>query len=77
MRLLAFLSMVAIGLVIASATVVAQGCPSNANQASYSIWPENSIKTGVTKTGTHRCGRKLRCTGGAYNVRGSRSCSWL
>jgi hypothetical protein len=76
MRVLVILSVLGVSLTFAT-PVLAQKCPANATEASYSVWGPNSIRTGQTVTGTHRCGRRLRCTGGTTNVRGSRNCSWL
>lgn len=77
MRSIIVLAVVALSFPLWSAKAVGQACPANATQASFSVWAKNSIKTGQTVTGAHRCGRKLRCTGGTFNVKGSRSCSWL
>lgn len=55
----------------------AQSCPTDASRASYSIWAGGSIRYKQTKTGTHPCGRKMRCVGGSNAQNIPRKCTWL
>ena len=52
-------------------------CPSNATLASLDIWPQNSLVAGETVTGTHSCGRRIRCTSGNTRQGLQRTCRWL
>jgi hypothetical protein len=65
------------GVVLCSSVAQAQRCPASANEASNAIWPSGAVRSGRTVTGTHPCGRRITCTGGQLNVKGSRSCRWL
>jgi hypothetical protein len=60
---------------LAPSAVLAQSCPRDASRASYALWAANSLRN--TVTGTHPCGRRLTCTPGQVNVKGSRKCHWL
>ncbi|WP_420333141.1 caspase family protein [Roseibium sp.] len=55
----------------------AQSCPSDASRASYSIWAGGSIRYKQVKSGTHACGRKMRCVGGSNAQNIPRKCKWL
>jgi len=55
----------------------AQSCPADASRASYSIWAGGSIRYKQVKSGTHPCGRKMRCVGGSNAQNIPRKCRWL
>ena len=75
MRALLLLSTLVLGLALNPSTVLAQLCPNDASTASYALWAANSLQSNVT--GTHPCGRRISCTPGKINVKGSRTCRWL
>lgn len=56
----------------------ATSCPADPLQASYKVWPGNTISPGKTQSSFHPCGKRLECTGG--NLAGGglmkRSCRW-
>jgi hypothetical protein len=66
----------AIAILAATSAVQAKSCPANARNASLVLWPGGTIPTGKTVTGTHPCGGKLTCTGGASGNFASRQCHW-
>ncbi len=52
-------------------------CPANANEASRSVWPKGSLRTGDRQTRRHKCGRELECVGGTSHSGPRRTCRWL
>jgi hypothetical protein len=54
-----------------------KGCPADAAAASVAVWPTGSIRSGMSVTGAHPCGRRITCTGGSRNSPGTRQCRWL
>ena len=77
MRSLVLVSILAVGIIWTLARRTAQKCPADAVEASVAVWPTGSIKSGMTVTGRHPCGRRITCTGGARNAPGTRQCRWL
>jgi hypothetical protein len=78
MRALTLMSIVIAGIVVAADAAHAQkSCPADAVEASVGVWPTGSVKSGMSVTGTHPCGRRITCTGGARNTPGTRQCRWL
>lgn len=75
MRSLFLLSVLALGLAIAPATLHAQSCPQDASKASYVLWAANTLRD--TVTGTHPCGRRLTCNPGIISAKPTRKCRWL
>lgn len=75
MPMLLLLSTLVLGVALAPSMVVAKSCPKDASSASYALWAANSLRN--TVTGIHPCGRRLTCTPGQVNVKGSRKCRWL
>ncbi len=76
MKSLALVFALAVGLIGAAGPAMA-ACPANATRASLDIWPQNSLAAGETVTGTHSCGRSIRCSAGNPRQVLRRSCRWL
>ena len=77
MRSLALVSILAVGIIWTTDAATAQQCPPDAVEASVAVWPTGSIKSGMSVTGRHPCGRRITCTGGARNAPGTWQCRWL
>jgi hypothetical protein len=73
--LLLISSLVVGGATFASSMAQAQSCPKDASAASYMLWAANTLRDNLT--GTHPCGRRIACSRGLVNVKGSRKCRWL
>lgn len=51
-------------------------CPSNAVNASFAVWAENSLGKFQNVTAVHPCGRRIACRGGDQLNRIARRCWW-
>ncbi len=77
MRATALLILAASLIAIAPSAGDAKSCPANALKASTAIWPFGVLETGVTRTGTHPCGRQMTCVGGKWGPpQILRQCHW-
>ena len=74
---IARLAAVAAAALVCAAGAAVAACPSNATLASLDVWPQNSLVAGESVTGTHSCGRRIRCTAGNTRQMLRRSCRWL
>lgn len=61
--------------VTAASSAQAAACPNHAGKASYAVWGPNTLRG--TVTGSHPCGKKLSCSPGRVDVKGSRNCKWI
>lgn len=63
-------------MLLISCGIAQAACPANAVRASFSLWPENSLRKYQMVSGQHACGRVVKCRGGDQALGVPRSCRW-
>lgn len=63
-------------LLVCSSPGVAAKCPARAIDASFAIWPVNSLRVAQTVSAMHPCGRRITCVSGVRANKFPRRCRW-